>query len=159
MVKYLVIFIILYFFLKFKRKTFETDFSVTPSQEYETVNRWASIAGKYAYQYHIPRKIVLGIIYVESRGNKYAEGAIGESGLMQLTKNALIDIDMQTYNMFNPELNIEAGVRYLSLLNGKTNNLNLAIQSYNAGYSRVSNNPEAGKTYLNKVLKASESFT
>ena len=126
---------------------------------FENTRKWENLVNTYAWKYSIPNKYILGIIYIESRGNENASGLISEKGLMQLTRNALIDIGMSEYDMFNPNRNIHAGTKYLKHLFDKTGNLNLAIQSYNAGYSRVIKNPNAGKSYLNKILIASELFT
>lgn len=125
----------------------------------KNTRQWESLVNTYAWQLSIPNKYILGIIYTESRGDNTAKGYTFEKGLMQLTENALIDIGLSEYDMFNPGENIHAGTKYLKHLFDKTGNLNLAIRAYNAGYSRVKRNPKAGQNYLDKVLFASELFT
>lgn len=111
--------------------------------------------------YNVPAVIVKAIIYVESRGNPNAIGAIQEIGLMQITAGALSDFN-KNFNenikdLFNPFKNIQVGTGYLAILKKRFGgNWDDTIVSYNGG------NPKsiaARENYLPKVKKAMRFFS
>jgi len=76
------------------------------------------------------------VIETESNWNPRAHSRKGAGGLMQL-----IPTTAQRYgarDLFNPEQNIDAGVRHLKMLLQRYNgNLDLALAAYNAGEGTV----------------------
>jgi soluble lytic murein transglycosylase-like protein len=89
-----------------------------------------------AYEYDIDPTLVKAVIEVESNFDSRAVSSKGAMGLMQLMPATAEE--MGAYNPFNPEDNIEAGVRYLKYLLDKFDgDLKLALAAYNAGPSRV----------------------
>jgi soluble lytic murein transglycosylase-like protein len=102
--------------------------------------------------------LVRAVIETESNWNPRAVSRKGAGGLMQL-----IPTTAQRYganDLFNPEQNIDAGVRHLkSLLQRYNGNLDLALAAYNAGEGAVD---RAGgiphyretKNYVQKVQNA-----
>lgn len=91
-----------------------------------------SAASKYAVDPHFVR----AIIKAESDFNPYAVSEKGALGLMQLIPETAKKYDVE--KPFDPEQNIEGGVRYLkdlfSLFDG---NLKKIVAAYNAGESMV----------------------
>lgn len=50
-----------------------------------------------------------------------------------------IGIDLTEENIFEPDININIGTKYISLLIKKYNNISLALAAYNAGSGNVDN--------------------
>ena len=123
----------------------------------EKVKGYSVVANKVAVRYNLPVATLLAMIMVESAGNPFAQGSAGEKGLMQVSKAAQTDTGI-IGDLFDPYINILTGGKYLNDLILKTGNMSLAIQSYNQGFSRVKANSEAGKSYLDKVLKNKRYF-
>jgi len=111
-----------------------------------------------AERHRVDPALVRAVIETESNWNPRAVSRKGAGGLMQL-----IPTTAQRYgahDLFNPEQNIDAGVRHLkSLLQRYNGNLDLALAAYNAGEGAVD---RAGgvphyretKNYVQKVQNA-----
>jgi len=61
--------------------------------------------------------------------------------------------ELESFNPYNPEHNIEMGIMYLSDLRKRFESWELAIRAYNVGPTTVWNNREAGSYYYGKYLK------
>jgi soluble lytic murein transglycosylase-like protein len=89
-----------------------------------------------AERHRIDPALVRAVIETESNWNAAAVSRKGAFGLMQL-----IPTTAQRYGVsdaFNPQQNVDAGVRYLkSLLERYNGNLDLALAAYNAGEGAV----------------------
>lgn len=97
---------------------------------------FSSIASEKAIKYNLDPDLVKAVIKAESNWNQYAVSPKGARGLMQLMPSTAADLGV--YDSFDPEENIDGGVRYLRYLLNKFNgNLNLALAAYNAGPARV----------------------
>jgi soluble lytic murein transglycosylase-like protein len=80
--------------------------------------------------------LVRAVIETESNWNIGAISRKGALGLMQLIPTTAQRFGVS--NAFNPQQNVEAGVRYLkSLLERYNGNLDLALAAYNAGEGAV----------------------
>ncbi len=107
----------------------------------------AEIDGASA-RFNIPVALIVAIIATESSGDKFAEGTVGERGLMQITKGALEDVNnaydgtWKFSELWNPFVNIYVGTAYLRLLVVRWGDLQTAIWKYNGA-----------KSYLDKVDK------
>ncbi|MCF6192319.1 MAG: transglycosylase SLT domain-containing protein [Candidatus Hydrothermae bacterium] len=84
---------------------------------------YGGIIRKYSALYGVPEDLITSIIYVESRGNPYAESLIGASGLMQVWWPAALQVgeirkkeDWHPRDFFDPDRNIRTGVQYLAYL-------------------------------------------
>jgi soluble lytic murein transglycosylase-like protein len=94
------------------------------------------IVREAAERHHVDPALVRAVIETESNWNPRAFSRKGAGGLMQL-----IPTTAQRYganDLFNPEQNIDAGVRHLKMLLLRYNgNLDLALAAYNAGEGTV----------------------
>jgi soluble lytic murein transglycosylase-like protein len=111
-----------------------------------------------ADRHHVDPALIRAVIETESNWNSRAVSRKGAGGLMQL-----IPTTARRYganDLFNPEQNIDAGVRHLKgLLQRYNGNLDLALAAYNAGEGAVD---RAGgiphfretKDYVQKVQNA-----
>jgi hypothetical protein len=98
--------------------------------------------------------LVSALMAVESDFAPSAVSPRGAQGLMQL--RPLITKYYRVYNPFDPQQNIEGGIRYLSdMLRLFDNQLPLALAAYNGGEGLVRKHggvPPFLESYVNKVL-------
>jgi hypothetical protein len=94
------------------------------------------IVHEKAREYNIDPSLVKAVIKTESNWNYMAVSRKGAMGLMQLMPSTAND--MNVHNPFNPEENIEGGIKYLKYLLERFNgDLTLALAAYNAGPKTV----------------------
>jgi soluble lytic murein transglycosylase-like protein len=112
---------------------------------------------KASEKYNVNYNLIKAVIKAESNFNPQAVSRAGARGLMQLMPKTAYAYQVQ--DSFEPESNIEAGVRYLRyLLNLFQGNLHLALAGYNAGENAVIKNkgippyPET-RAYVQRVLR------
>jgi hypothetical protein len=107
-----------------------------------------------ARRHGLSPNLVSALIAVESDFDPTAISPKGAQGLMQLMP--LIARYYRVYDPFNPQQNIEGGIRYLNdLLQLFDNRLPLAIAAYNGGEGMVRKHggvPPMLESYVNKVL-------
>jgi len=112
---------------------------------------------KAANRHKVDPAMVMAIIMAESSYNPKAISKKGAKGLMQLMPTTARSLGVK--DIFNPEHNINAGVRYFKkLLNQFDGNVELALAAYNAGSRKVREYrgiPPFGATkyYIKKVIK------
>jgi soluble lytic murein transglycosylase-like protein len=95
-----------------------------------------NIVEEKAKKHNVDPKLVKAVISAESNWNPQAVSHKGAVGMMQLMPKTANDLGVG--NRYNPEENIEGGVKYLKYLLDKFNgNLTLALAAYNAGPARV----------------------
>ena len=117
--------------------------------------KYDGLVQSYAEKHGIDPKLVHSIIAAESDYDPGAVSARGAVGLMQLMPETASNYGVQ--NAFDPEENIEAGVRYLKdLSRAYEDDLDQILAAYNAGpealkkYSGVPPYPETTR-YIRKV--------
>src|SRR4029077_21079619 len=94
------------------------------------------IVRETAERHHVDPALVRAVIETESNWNPRAYSHKGAGGLMQLIPTTAKRDG--AYDLFNPQQNIDAGVRHLKTLLLRYNgNLDLALAAYNAGEGAV----------------------
>ena len=104
---------------------------------------------KYSQQYNVDENLVYALIKAESNFNANAQSSKGAIGLMQLMETTALDVckrmDLNISNnelkekLLEPEININIGTKYLSILIQQYGNVEIAITAYNAGIGTVDN--------------------
>lgn len=98
---------------------------------------------KYANEYGVDEYLIYAIIKAESNFEPNAESHRGAKGLMQLMYSTAediakrINVNLNEDNILEPDININLGTKYISMLIQKYNNINLALAAYNAGSGNV----------------------
>ena len=97
---------------------------------------YESLIRHFAHRYDVDIALVKAIIHTESYYNPEATSRAGASGLMQLMP-ATAEIYGVT-DIYDPQQNLEAGIRHLRYLLGKYGNrMRHAVAAYNAGETAV----------------------
>ena len=109
---------------------------------------------KYAQEYNVDENLVYALIKAESNFNSNAKSSKDAIGLMQLMESTAQDVckktDLQissdelSEKLLEPDININIGTKYLSILIQKYGNIEIAITAYNAGIGTVDNWIEKG---------------
>jgi soluble lytic murein transglycosylase-like protein len=118
--------------------------------------RYGSEIKDASERYGVPERLVHAVIRVESAFNPRAVSGKGAQGLMQLMPETASMLGVR--NSFDPQQNIDGGVRHLrGLIDRFGNDLPLALAAYNAGEKAVINYrgippfPET-RDYVTRVL-------
>lgn len=142
-------------------------------EEFSTPLTFSEEISQYCYLYGVDVNLVYAIVKAESGFDEYAVSKKGAQGLMQLMPQTqafvAINLNMtEGYDIFQPEVNLQMGIWYLSYLFQKFKSIPLVICAYNAGEGNVklwidAYGTEDGslkqipyketKHYLNKVLR------
>lgn len=93
---------------------------------------------RYSSHYGIDYRLAMAVIEVESSYRADAVSRAGAEGLMQIMPETQRDLGVT--RPFDPEQNIEGGIRYLSMQLERFKSVKLALAAYNAG-------PEAVQRY------------
>jgi soluble lytic murein transglycosylase-like protein len=116
-----------------------------------------SIILKAAHRHEVDPALVQAIIMAESGYNPKAISKSGAKGLMQLMPGTAKALGIK--DIFDPEHNIEGGVRYFKKLVDKFDgDVKLALAAYNAGTRKVKKYKgvppfKATRFYIKKVLR------
>ncbi|MFW6181373.1 MAG: transglycosylase SLT domain-containing protein [Spirochaetota bacterium] len=92
------------------------------------------------HYYHLNTSLVLAVIREESRFNPRARSLRGATGLMQLmpqTAEWITGMRLSVRDLYDPAVNIEAGVRYLEYLFSRFHTLEEVLAAYNGGPTNV----------------------
>jgi soluble lytic murein transglycosylase-like protein len=110
-----------------------------------------------AERYQIDPSLIKAIILAESRYDHMAVSKRGAVGLMQIMPSTADALGVE--DIYNPEHNINAGVKYIKqLLELYNGDVKLALAAYNAGSNKVKKYNgippyKATKTYIKKVFE------
>ncbi|MDR1874035.1 MAG: lytic transglycosylase domain-containing protein [Synergistaceae bacterium] len=132
------------------QKKSEGNLSSGGQRDMEALRRLVS---RYAEEQNIDEELIRAVIQVESGWKTDAVSVKGAQGLMQLMPRtaAMLGVD----DAFDPEQNIEGGVKYLSDLTDKyEGDVEKALAAYNAGPSRVDSGATPSETarYVRNVM-------
>lgn len=117
---------------------------------------FAEIIQEKAAKYNVDPALVQAVIKAESNFNPDVVSSAGAQGLMQLMPGTARSLGVA--NAFDPEQNIEGGVKFLrQLLDRFGGNTTLAVAAYNAGPGAVSKYDgippyQETQTYVKRVL-------
>ena len=109
-----------------------------------------------AQKYDVDPALVAAVVETESRFHPQARSAVGARGLMQLMPRT--GRWLGATNLYDPEQNVDAGVRYLKYLQDRFDgNLKKAIAAYNGGEGNVQRYGgvppfNETRTYVRKVM-------
>jgi hypothetical protein len=107
-----------------------------PSQKNPEIQYYFRIVDRAATIYLVDPDLILAMVMVESRYKPLAGSRKSAKGLMQLMPGTAKE--MGVLNIFNPEENILAGVKYFrQQLNRFGGDVELALAAYNAGFRKV----------------------
>ncbi|MCK5056675.1 MAG: lytic transglycosylase domain-containing protein [Candidatus Aminicenantes bacterium] len=110
-----------------------------------------------AQKYKLQEKLIIAVAKAESNFDPAAVSKKGAVGIMQLMKATAKDYGVK--NRFDPDQNLEAGVKHLKYLYTRYNSdLPLTLAAYNAGEEAVKKHKgippyKETKTYIKRVMK------
>lgn len=117
------------------KQKFKTS-NLNQSQVFGNNNQYDGLINKYAKTYGVDPLLVKCIIMQESGFNERACSYVGAGGLMQLMPETASDLGVT--NVYNPEDNLNGGIKLISRLLKKYNgNVSFALAAYNAGEGNV----------------------
>jgi soluble lytic murein transglycosylase-like protein len=139
--------------------TIETAAVVHPARKPLEARPFAELIETVALKHGIDPALVHAVVQAESNYRPSAKSQVGARGLMQVMPATARDLGVNSAKLlFDPQENLEAGVKYLKFLLGRFNgDLTNAIAAYNAGpgavqkYDGVPPYPET-VNYVRKVL-------
>ena len=106
--------------------------------------KYTEYVEKYSKEYDIDKYLVYAIIKAESNFEETAKSKSDAIGLMQIMEETAketarnIDLEVTYEELFEPEININIGLKYYKeLLEKYNNNYKMAIVAYNAGIGNV----------------------
>jgi soluble lytic murein transglycosylase-like protein len=129
--------------------------AVQPELTAERLNELIKVT---AERHNVNPELVRAVIKAESNGNPQAVSRKGALGLMQLMPSTAMELGVK--DVFSPQDNLDAGVRYLrSLLQRYNGDLDRALAAYNAGagaVDRARGVPRYRETqdYVKKITKS-----
>lgn len=109
------------------------------------ITKYSEYVDKYSTQYNVDKYLIYATIKAESNFNKNAQSKKGAKGLMQLLDStgqeiaSILNMSIDNDDLFDANINIMLGTKYISKLMQKYNNIELALAAYNAGSGNVDN--------------------
>lgn len=113
--------------------------------------KYSNYVEKYSEEYNVDKMLVYAIIKAESNFNPNIVSSSNAIGLMQLLEKTAMEtankmnVEYTENCLYDPELNINLGIKYFSeLLEEYNNNYLLALTAYNAGTGNLKQWMEQG---------------
>ena len=97
----------------------------------------------YSEMYNVDENLIYAIIKAETNFDPNAVSNKDARGLMQLMYDTaaddakIVEIEINEQNLLEPEININLGTKYISMLIEKYENIEVALAAYNAGSGNV----------------------
>jgi hypothetical protein len=135
---------------------------VNLSESEKAAKQYYPIILKASRKHNVDPHLITAIIMTESGFNPRAVSRVGAKGLMQIMPRTARSLGLK--DVFNPEKNIEADVRYFKrLLDRFGGNVRLALAAYNAGSRSVNEHggiPPKTETihFVRKVSRLHQEF-
>lgn len=130
-------------------------FPLASSRQEDLKAKYDPIIQRLAAKHGVPADFVHAVIKAESNYDQFAVSEKGALGLMQLMPETAMKYGVM--NVFDPEQNIEGGIKYLKdLIKQYQGNRDLVLAAYNAGQAAIEKHngippyPET-RNYLKKV--------
>ncbi len=101
------------------------------------IEKYQQLVVDKAKQYGVDPELALRIVKQESGFNPNAVSRVGAGGLMQLMPGTAKDLGLSEQDRFDPEKNVDAGMRYLSKQIKDFGDVGLGLAAYNAGPGNV----------------------
>ena len=112
--------------------------ALSMSASADRLSQFNQLAEEKGAKWGVNPNMIRAIVSVESAGRIDAVSPVGARGLMQLMPATAERMGIPRNQLFDPERNMEAGVRYLSYLNKMFDgNPRLVAAAYNAGEGAV----------------------
>jgi len=98
---------------------------------------------KYSKEYNVEENLIFAIIKAESNFNKDISSNKEAKGLMQILYSTAeevaesVNLQISKQDLYNEEVNINIGTKYIAKLIQKYDNVELALAAYNAGTGNV----------------------
>lgn len=125
-------------------------------REYITKEDFLYLIEKKANKYSIPIEIAKALVEQESNYNPNAISKCQAIGLCQIMPSTFIAFSDKGMNPFDPEDNVEVGMRYLYTLYSKHPNWNNCLAIYNGGYRY--NKSKQAQLYVCQVIEKSKKY-
>lgn len=101
------------------------------------IEKYQQLVVDKANQYGVDPDLALRVVKQESGFNPNAVSKAGAGGLMQLMPATAKDLGLNGQDRFDPEKNVDAGMRYLSKQIKDFGDVGLGLAAYNAGPGNV----------------------
>lgn len=109
------------------------------ANRYDIAPKWSKLIIKYANKHDIPKDLAFRLVKAESNFNPDAVSVAGAVGLAQVMYPTALDMkpDITYTELFDPEINLDLGLRYLGMMLATFGDTALALSAYNGGPSNV----------------------
>src|SRR5581483_242059 len=113
----------------------------TYSASLQVIKKNEDIIRQKAQQYSVPADVAIGVGLLENGGSETAQSKAGALGVFQLmpstARNLGLTVNATVDQRRNPEMNIDAGMRYLRSNYQRFGDWGLATWAYHAGEGNV----------------------
>ena len=99
--------------------------------------KYKNVVESISNEHDVDCNLVKAIIYIESGYNESAVSNKGAVGLMQVLPATARYINGCDVDLFDPQMNIETGIKYLKYLQASFQELTVVLAAYNAGEGNV----------------------
>lgn len=130
--------------LRIKEQTARAKVPVVFDARKGIISAYDHLFMRYAHQAGMDWRLIAAICYQESGFNPQARSWAGAQGLMQLMPNTARSLGVSDSRIYDPEVNVEAGTRYLgkqlnkfSDIRNQQERIRFALGAYNAGVGHI----------------------